>query len=192
MSKPWDAPPFPVRGDETDDATYAAVGRFLSAWEELEESLGILHAKFTGQPSPEAEWRYGNGRTFADRLFSLAEAASLFFVKTPSQSLEAEWCCLHKQASGFSDRRNEIAHGIVRPIVWLDHTFGPPYQRAPESAFQFCLVPPFYTFRKFDNVSFRPKYAYTSAEILPLERSLRNAVRCAMQFQPKVQPPPTI
>src|SRR5437868_3763424 len=119
MSNAWDVPPFPSHGDAQDDTTYAAVGRFMSAWEELEVTLSHLHAALVKRPfDAEALWGYGDGRIFADRLKILEAAADGFARAKPDQALEGDFCSLLRSVRGFADRRNDIAHGIVRPIHW--------------------------------------------------------------------------
>jgi len=44
--KPWDPPPHPKAGDATDETTFAAIGRALSAWENFEISMATLFARF--------------------------------------------------------------------------------------------------------------------------------------------------
>ena len=57
--------------------TYAAVGRFMSAWEELEVALSHLHGALVGRPyEAEALWDYGIGSIFRERLRNLVDAAS--------------------------------------------------------------------------------------------------------------------
>jgi hypothetical protein len=50
----WDIPQFPSHGDSNADWTYAAVGRAMSEWEQLELYLARLYAKFLGIPPIEA------------------------------------------------------------------------------------------------------------------------------------------
>ena len=167
MADPWDVPPFPVEGDDIDDTTYAAVGRVLSRWEELEVCLTHLHAAFLGRPhDPEAHRAYGQGTIFRTRFDTLKQAAERFFIFKPNQEREAKFDELADKALRFSDRRNEVAHGVVRPIHWYKSA-----EKGDRTSVQFILVPPHYNVRKF-GLDYRPSFAYTSATLLPLERHL--------------------
>jgi hypothetical protein len=191
MSDPWDAPPFPTRGDDADDTTYAAVGRFISAWEEAEVALSLVHAALVKRPfDAEAIWGYGDERIFRDRLKALNNVAAGFFCGRPDQALEGDFKALSDKACGFAARRNEVAHGIVRPIQWYDHAFGPDRIRQTDSPDNYCLVPAHYTHRKFEREPYRPKYAYTSVELLSLEKGIRTLTGDAMGFREKVFPAP--
>ena len=56
---------------------------------------------------------YGQGRIFRDRFNILIKSAKRYFIKSPNQELEGELCFLLQRVLGFSDRRNEVAHGII-------------------------------------------------------------------------------
>jgi len=191
MADPWDVPPLPTRGDDSDDTTYAAVGRFISSWEGCEVTLSLLHAAFVKQPfRAQAMWEYGGGRIFAARLQILERAGCAHFRRKPDQDGEGDFKLLMTRVRGFSDRRNEIGHGIVQPIQWHDHTFGPDHQRdSTEGPWRYCLVPSHYTIRKFDLAPYRPNYAYTSVEILSLERGVRETTGEIAKFRLRVLPP---
>jgi hypothetical protein len=169
MTKPWDVPPFPTKGDDTDDSTYAGVGRVLSRWEEVEVSLTHIYAAFLGRPhDPKAHRSYmGDGRIFSDRLNNLRSVAGKFFVKNPNQKDEANLDGILDTAQRFSERRNEVSHGIVRPIQWYKTL-----SSGDSIGLQFVLVPPHYNWRKFNKDNSRPSFAYTSVELLSLERDL--------------------
>ena len=60
---------------------------------------------------------YGTGSIFAVRMQSLIERAELYFRTHPNQEIEGEFSELVDIAKKLSERRNEIAHGIVNPMV---------------------------------------------------------------------------
>lgn len=171
LSNPWDVPPIPNRGDDNDDVTYAGVGCVMSRWEAVEVELAHLYTIFVNRPhEADAIKAYGTGRIFAERLASLREAAELYFVASPDQAVEGAARDLLDRVRRYSDRRNEVAHGIVRQMSWVR---GVRENLAQDvvGKFQFCLVPPHYTYRKFDQHN-RPTYAYASADLLALEEKL--------------------
>jgi hypothetical protein len=118
MADPWDIPPFASSGDKTPNRTYEAVGCALSAWEELEVGLSYLFGIFTGKNplSMTTYAEYGEPTIFALRADALQRTAERYFIGRPSQELEAFFGSLMYDARAFSARRNDIAHGVVRPI----------------------------------------------------------------------------
>lgn len=164
MTDPWDVPPLPDRGNEDADSIYMMVGKCLSQWEEVELELSRLYALYLGRGvSLSAMLEYGEPRIFDQRLQNLKRAAENFFTRSPNQAIEGEFDRLAERSRRFADRRNDIAHSIVRPLQWfrprppiLDPLVGEPSE--------YALVPPYYTSRKFDPNNL-PKYAYI-AEML--------------------------
>ena len=114
---PWDVPPLPEKGDETNSATFEAVGRATSDWEYLEAYLGLIFGIFVGSlTTTDAPMRaYGSVVAFAGRCGMIKAAAEVFFLDHPHAALEADFYTLEKNAGSFAARRNEIAHGIVQP-----------------------------------------------------------------------------
>lgn len=187
MADPWDPPPLPSRGDDDDDATYAGVGRVMSRWEAVEIELAHLYTVLVGRPHDAGATReYGSGRIFHERLATLCAAAEDYFRIDPNQTREGETRELLRKVRGYSDRRNEIAHGIVRQISWVR---GLREYLSPDAIghIQFCLVPPHYTFRKFDQAN-RPAYAYTSQELLILEQHLFDLAEEVQAFRLTLDP----
>jgi hypothetical protein len=114
LSKPWDVPPLPRSGDATQDKTFAYVGFVMTRWESLEFELSRLHSMFLGAfDETEAMRAYGKGDTFLRRKTILKESAEAQFRTNPNQKREGEFDNLLTEASGYADRRNEIAHGMV-------------------------------------------------------------------------------
>lgn len=187
MPDPWDVPPLPDRGDDNEDATYAGVGRVMSRWEAVEVELAHLYTIFVNRPhEADAIKGYGMGRIFAERLASLRGVTDLYFVSRSDQAVEGAPRDLLCRVRHYSDRRNEVAHGIVRQMRWVRSLRD---NLAPDAVgkFQFCLVPPHYTFRKFDQDN-RPTYAYTSTELLSLEEKFYWLAQEVQDFRLRLHP----
>jgi hypothetical protein len=162
MANPWDAPPLPDHGDDDIERTFAGVGRVLSQWETIEIELSVLYALFTKRPADaEARREYGKGRIFVDRSKIIEDVAPKWLC---NQELEAEFDSLICTIRHYSDRRNEIAHGIVRPIQWVI-----PFE--PRSRFQYCLSPPYHDYRRYTEKDL-PEYIYIYDIMIELERKL--------------------
>src|ERR1700680_2245928 len=117
--EPWDIPTFPAHGDANADSTYAAVGRAMSEWEQLELYLARLYAKFLGVPPIEAIARpeYTRVAISRERARVIEDAARAYFIKHPDQTLESTFESLICDARKLAVRRNDIAHGVVR-LAW--------------------------------------------------------------------------
>lgn len=167
MSNPWDRPPIPQTGDESEDTTYAGVGRVMSAWEDVEIATSFTYAQLSEKPESELAFReYGSGRIFADRMKILDFAAGQFFVRHNNQSLEGKYKRLGESLRGFASRRNDIAHGIVRKLLFQPAAFTVPKHVS-------LLLPPYYNPRQFDSDN-KPAFAYSSVELLELAASLHD------------------
>jgi hypothetical protein len=96
VSKPWDDPRHPKRGDKKADMTYAAVGRALTQWEYLETKLAELFSKLVGGECPSADETvyhpadraYGSVLGSSARLTMIEEAAKAHFQWYPNAPLE--------------------------------------------------------------------------------------------------------
>ena len=169
MSDPWDIAPIPAQGDERSDDTHAAKGRAVSQWEVLEVALSGLYAVLSGHSRSDlaARQQYGDGEqiSFTYRLARLERLGQPYFLAHCDQEYEGEFERLTDAARRFCQRRNELTHSWVRPVQ---------FSRTREKTdtgsdklttkFQFFLVPPTYTSRKYDPNN-RPKFIYTSVEI---------------------------
>jgi hypothetical protein len=172
MANPCDRPLVPPRGDDHEDITYAAVGRLISSWEGIEVELSHLYAIFTGQYlKREAYDRYyDNSKNFAGRMRTLEESAQQFFIGASHQNNETDLSELVKKIRGFSVRRHEVAHGIVRPY----------YHYAPLTGWsdpldtdrtRTCVAPPHYQRNWFSEHQI-PLYVYASPEINSITEKL--------------------
>jgi hypothetical protein len=185
----WDAPPIPQHGDFDENSTYAGVGRVLSGWEAMEAELSHLYAAFVGKfHQAEAYREYGAGQIFANRMLTLRTSAQNYFVRHPNQTCEGEFDCLAEIAVKFADRRNEVAHSIVRDLGHVR-----PFRVGDTVGPQFFLVPSHYNYKRFGPDNW-PTYAYTSVELLHLTNGLwmlqchlaiyRDAIRVASRSLP--------
>jgi hypothetical protein len=109
MSNPWDRPPLPIRGDDDQDTTHAAVGSVLTNWENIEGELSHIFALYIGKmwTNEAYDQYYERGRTTKGRLQNLETAANAYFVKSPNQEAEGAFCKLLEGVFGFADRRHE-------------------------------------------------------------------------------------
>jgi hypothetical protein len=159
MPEPWDPPPLPKRGNKSCRALYEAIGRALSTWEELETVLAGLYAALCGhsQFDPAANDGYGKELNFRSRLAALERAGCRYFMKNPDQTLEGELAWVIRNSAGYSQRRNDVAHGVVRLLDPRQGTLtsGPTH---------WCLVPPHFRGTKFSTPR-TPVYILTSREI---------------------------
>lgn len=164
MGEAWDVPPFPKHGDNAPDDTCKWVGRCLTEWEEMEHVLSTVYSQFCRNPQHIPTMReYGAPNIFRERKKRLEEAAESFFIRHCNQKVEGDFASLLDQIAHYSDRRNEIAHGVVRPLQWIwPHL--PVYEAIRDGALQYALIPALYTHKKLDETH-RPRYIYTANEL---------------------------
>ncbi|MER8822632.1 hypothetical protein NKH70_22915 [Mesorhizobium sp. M0991] len=163
MSNPWDPMSFPLMGDHDDSTLFEALGRALDKWEFVEFGLAMLYSLFVGDQSFAKTQEYGGGKIFRERLAGLQRVAEAWFVNFPSQQLEGEFDKLTTAARGFSDRRNEFAHGLVmdvRPVMFWRSKMTLASPNLP----QFIVGPPLYLGRKHD-LTGMPTFGYSSIEL---------------------------
>lgn len=163
MPNPWDPYPYPAMGDAESSATYAGVGVALSQWEALEFGLARAFSHFVDDPDGEALRLYGNGRIFRDRVSALGEVANRYFIKLPSQSREGEFKRIIDLAVRFSDRRNEVAHGMVLDVARITY-FRRKMPLIDMQANHHVLVPPWHTLRQHNSEGF-PSYAFNKLQL---------------------------
>lgn len=166
MARPWDRPAFPKRGNRSDRSLFEAIGRTLNAWEEIEISMSHLYAAFVASDrfEPRASHAYGEDGNFKQRAAKLERAAQKHFILHPSQPIEGEFSRLMYLVTGFSARRNDIAHAHILPVYFvIEPDTAQKLADLMENA-QWCLVPPHFRADKF-TVKRRPTYVLTSREI---------------------------
>jgi hypothetical protein len=160
-TNPWGIPPIPWRGDASPERVHEARSRALDAWEQAEVCLSMLD-HFMAR-SANQEGTYGTGVIFRQRLECVNEEAIRFFVRFPSQDREADFACLMDRFRKYAERRHDIAHGTVQPLITL--------RNKDIGSTEFALLPAYYTVkRKNPPVPFFPSYAYTSDMLREFER----------------------
>lgn len=172
MANPWDPFPFPKRGDLTEDAIYIAVGKEIDHWERVEFELARSYSLFYGDSQWDKMQEYGGpgGYIFRERAAKLARVAETYFIKHSNQEHEGDFDALLAKCIGFSDRRNEVAHGMEMDVndflFWLDKM-----PDATRGVPQHLWVPPYYHSRKHDELGL-PVFGYSSIELECLRRLL--------------------
>lgn len=165
---PWDRRPWPRVGDSDIAALYASIGCALTAWERYESELAFLFSQFvsTGPGSIHPAMRaYCAVRTFQGRMEMLQAASESFFYGwgiKDGDPLMSEFKSMLNPSKRYSERRNDIAHGVVDSFVPEDFTLEAAQRTAGK--FGHALFPTYGYFRERTPAGF-PFYCYTSAEI---------------------------
>ena len=105
---------------------------------------------------------YGSGTIFKMRIDILTKKAAQFFMLTHDQRLEGDFDKLVERALGFSQRRNEIAHGIAFSLNRLTF-FRQQIKPNLLSRDHFAVIPTIHA-RYADGRGY-PVFAYTSVEM---------------------------
>jgi hypothetical protein len=172
MPNPWDQPPYPDHGEDSEEKLFTCMGRITSNWERIEFMLARLYSTFlSGDQNFELVKRYGKPRIFRDRFAALAIAAEQFFVRSPNQEDEGQFDLLAEYLLGFSSRRNDVAHGIafqVNRLTAVTSHFRPEI-RDREA---WLVVPPLHTIRSHGDDGL-PLYAYCAEYLEDLGDWLR-------------------
>lgn len=170
-ASPWDIPPSDT-GDPIPDPIYTSVGKALSAWEELEVEISCLFAVLIGlrRRSPEAYAAYAAGVGFSGRSTIVEKASEPFFIKHPNQTDEGDFTSMLIRLRGYSLRRNDIAHGVVRLLSRISIALGTGGTRITSSYF---LVPANYMRKRF-LASETPRYHYSSNMIDSFQATFKN------------------
>lgn len=115
-----------------------------------------IYAALLGVNSPQAiaTPTYSSARIFRDRATVVENAASVFFCKNCDQALKGDFKAYMDEARMLSNRRNDIAHGIVIPF----------YDMQKPEIESFYLAPAMYRDSRF-NPRAAPDYMFTSREI---------------------------
>ncbi|MEW9838690.1 hypothetical protein [Mesorhizobium marinum] len=164
--------PLPLFADSSDEPVFMALGRAINRWEHIEFSLAQMYSLFVGDESLRKMREYGAPSIFRDRLAGLQHAAEAWFIKNPSQGHEGTFDKLTTAARGFSDRRNEFAHGLVLNVT--EHIFWRVHLRlhAPDTE-RYLVVPALHTVRKYDR-HWQPLFGYSSYELDILSERMSN------------------
>lgn len=166
--EPWDyVEPLMCEGDSDYNDTLRGVGLVLHEWTLVEIALSHLQAILSGNPRDGAAIQaYGMGRVFSSRLEGFKQVARTYFIQNCDQHREAELDGLVLQASGFSTRRNEVAHGALRDIHTLDFKKGERTRKL-----SYFLVCPYYDQRGKSLVDY-PFYMYNAATLKRLATNI--------------------
>ena len=185
LPNPWNPQPFPTHGDEDPEPTFQGVGKVMTAWECLEFELSRLYSVFARDADGPAMRAYGEGKIFRDRVDALRRIAEKkYFVAKPNQTREGCFTFIAKSVEGFSDRRNEVAHGIVFPIHTLT-VFRSKFSPSEQGRLHFALIPPYYSGRKHDDIG-APTFMYTSVELQALSARLHECLDSVTAFREKL------
>ncbi len=187
MMNSWDAPPFPKNGNKSSLSLYAAIGESLITWEELEVTLAHLYSslKSGSRFDAIAFKEYGEPLNFKDRISKLKCVACEHFIHFPDQLFEGEMCWIVANSIGFSQRRNDVAHGVVRMI----HMIQDP--RATLLSFtgspEWCLIPPMFKDAKYVSPN-TPAHILTSREIKKFTAQFWKIIRRASDLARALEP----
>lgn len=163
MKKPWDVRPTADTGDRDADVLFAAIGQALTEWETVESSLAELFAVFVSARGKSIFWKpaiqaYGSIVSFKSRCEMLRVAAQAFFsTRKKASATQETFKRLISEASNYSGRRNEIAHGQVSEMKLV-------YQGGRTRSGGYFLFPSLYNPKKFKK-SLGMTYSYASADI---------------------------
>jgi hypothetical protein len=121
MGNPWDRPPIPQTGESRPEPLFEAVGRALSHWEHVEQSIAMLFSvvttgKFYDVSGP-ALRAYGSIAGTAVRIEMVRAAVESWAQQYPQCPLIPNCNQLLSECSNWSSRRNEIAHGQVDCVM---------------------------------------------------------------------------
>jgi hypothetical protein len=156
---PWDLPPSMPSGNESADPIFLAVGRSLSNWEYVENRLAQVFATFVGADTGKnsvhpAVRAYGAIVGFKSRVGMLDAAAKAYFREVQIEGQSEAWNDLKKTVTGFSDRRNDIAHASAEQL----------FDRETEKPWGFYLMPGLYASKKYPDGE-PPAYMLTAEQI---------------------------
>jgi hypothetical protein len=155
-------------GDVLPAAIYSALGLAISNWGHLETGLGMMFgfiisadSRTINTPGPALVMTaraFGSVRTSEGRLSMLSAVAETFFVRHSQPDLQAQFDSQYRSWKGYSERRNDLAHGVVRP-------YGPAIGMDDKLRGQFYLVPSIIDAAKWPGISDHPAYCYTSNDV---------------------------
>lgn len=172
MSNPWDVPPWPTRGDEDAERTHAGIGGVVSVWSIIENELARLYTVYVDRYDDlSAQLEFGDEPYFRKRYLKLEDAAARYFMRKPHQAAEGYLSRISDLLSGFSARRNEIAHGIVSRVEQMgyfrDH-LDPEVRGRPN----YMVLPPFHVRKNHSPEHGGPTYAYNYQNMFEIRQDL--------------------
>lgn len=174
------------QGDANKDETYAGVGRVLSSWESVEFELSRLLAALMEEPDdPRVLQFYGTGRILQNRLDWVRIAADHHFMTSPNQNHEGDFDLLMEDLSSAADRRNEVAHGVVYEIS-TSKNLTKHMDPIPDGQDAHVLMPPFYSFRRFEGDT--PTFMYARSDLKKLSVQILNLQMRIRPFRHRLYP----
>jgi hypothetical protein len=171
MGNSWDIPyarKFKV-GDPNPELIFQAVGKALSNWEGLVADLTSIFAVLTAIDEPwsfnPAVRAFGSVQGAAAKSEMVQQAAEALFHNFETQLnvdcdvIRQEMKGLLREYNGWSNRRNDIAHGYVTETKMPDYT-----NDVQPIISTFLLMPSHTTSRKWP-MDWEPSYKYLASEI---------------------------
>lgn len=149
-------------GDDDPQATFAAVGYALTAWERCEDALSVLYTILDNTPGELEKLKsYGrDGKSLQYRLDIVRQKGEAYFVSHCDQSLEGDLAAIIQDFLALSPLRHQIAHGIVQAVQHCgpteDHIWQP-------STIRHHLRAPWFAEERL-----KTGFGYGSAEILAI------------------------
>jgi hypothetical protein len=122
IMNPWDVRPKAVKGNQTPDSIFLAVGVALTAWERLESMLAELFDLLLASENRAAFKVYQSSKTSNARREMLSAALPL---DRASERENAELTNFVSSVNEFAARRNEIAHGQIYALGEHGYYLGP-------------------------------------------------------------------
>jgi hypothetical protein len=117
MANAWDRPPLPETGEQSAEPLYLAVGKAITCWEHVEQSMaGLFTFVTTGKyhdVSGPAVRAYGSISGTGARIQMVKAAVESWDRQYPNCPLIPNCDELLKECAHWSSRRNDIAHGQV-------------------------------------------------------------------------------
>jgi hypothetical protein len=114
---PWDRPPIPEKGESRAEPLFQAVGKAISCWGHVEQSIALLFTFVTTEKyydaSAPALRAYGSITGTGARIEMVRAAVEGWAQKYPLCPLIGNCYELLKECGHWSSRRNDIAHGQV-------------------------------------------------------------------------------
>ena len=106
---------------------------------------------------------YGDERTVSDRDKLIRAAAEKWYaLNGTTQELEGRLDKFMQEYVGFSDRRNEVAHGIVHPVSGMQ--FFLLTTTRPHYMVQYAVIPAYHISKRF-HANGVPKFMYGLPEL---------------------------
>jgi hypothetical protein len=165
---PWDIRDPSPRGDTDENAVFNAVGQALTEWEGVEVECAKLFAVFVSAKQQKtynapAVRAYGSIVGTQSRSKMLQLAAEAYFVKRKAKraAYEVRFTDLIGEYTQYANRRNEIAHGLLKKIFLTERKTAKGHRHG---GIGFYLLPSFYNPKKFKNDILT--YRYTSSDII--------------------------